>query len=82
MAGRWSSLQNGVANLAGIVAPWVTGLIVKFHGSARLAFVLTGVVHWPGHFCGVAGAPGGASGVGCTGAPSPRLFDSKIRDLK
>ena len=30
MAGRWSSLQNGVANLAGIVAPWVTGLIVEF----------------------------------------------------
>jgi len=28
MAGRWSSLQNGVANFAGIAAPWVTGLIV------------------------------------------------------
>jgi MFS family permease len=44
MAGRWSSLQNGVANLSGIVAPWVTGLIVKVHGSAHLAFVLTGGV--------------------------------------
>jgi ACS family D-galactonate transporter-like MFS transporter len=50
MAGRWSSLQNGVANLSGIVAPWVTGLIVKFHGSARLAFVLTGIVALAGAF--------------------------------
>jgi MFS family permease len=44
MAGRWSSLQNGVANFAGIAAPWVTGLIVQRIGSARLAFVVTGGV--------------------------------------
>ena len=84
MAGRWSSLQNGVANLSGIVAPWVTGLIVKFHGSARLAFVLTGVVALAGACSwgflvqrvepvewAVSGSP-----------PSPPAFDSKIRDLK
>jgi ACS family D-galactonate transporter-like MFS transporter len=44
MAGRWSSLQNGVANLSGIVAPWVAGLIVQRNGSARLAFVIAGAV--------------------------------------
>lgn len=43
-AGRWSSLQNGVANLSGIVAPWTAGLIVQLNGSSRLAFALTGVV--------------------------------------
>jgi sugar phosphate permease len=51
MAGRWSSVQNGIANLSGIVAPWVTGLIVQVHGSARLAFVLTGGVALAGAFC-------------------------------
>jgi ACS family D-galactonate transporter-like MFS transporter len=43
-AGRWSSLQNGVANLSGIVAPWTAGLIVQLNGSSRLAFAVTGVV--------------------------------------
>jgi sugar phosphate permease len=44
MAGRWSSLQNGVANFAGIAAPWLAGLIVQSRGSARLAFVIAGGV--------------------------------------
>lgn len=44
MAGRWSSLQNGFANFAGIVAPWLTGLIVQARGSARLAFAVSGAV--------------------------------------
>ena len=44
MAGRWSSLQNGIANFAGITAPWVAGMIVQTRGSARLAFVLAGGV--------------------------------------
>ncbi len=44
MAGRWSSLQNGFANFSGIVAPWLTGLIVQTRGSARLAFAFTGAV--------------------------------------
>jgi hypothetical protein len=50
MAGRWSSLQNGFANLSGIVAPWVTGLIVQINGSSRLAFVLAGGVELAGAF--------------------------------
>jgi MFS transporter, ACS family, D-galactonate transporter len=44
MAGRWSSLQNGIANFAGITAPWVAGMIVQTRGSARLAFVAAGGV--------------------------------------
>ncbi len=50
MAGRWTSLQNGVANLSGIVAPWLTGLIVQINGSSRLAFVITGGVALAGAF--------------------------------
>jgi ACS family glucarate transporter-like MFS transporter len=44
MAGRWSSLQNGIANFSGIAAPWLTGLIVEKRGSARLAFAVSGAV--------------------------------------
>jgi len=44
MAGRWASLQNGVANLSGIVAPWVSGLIMQKSGSSRMAFVAAGGV--------------------------------------
>jgi ACS family D-galactonate transporter-like MFS transporter len=50
MAGRWTSMQNGIANLAGIVAPWVAGAIVQISGSSRLAFVFTGCVAILGAF--------------------------------
>ena len=44
MAGRWTSLQNGIANLAGIVAPWFAGLVVQLTGTSRLTFLATGMV--------------------------------------
>lgn len=50
IAGRWTSLQNGIANLSGIVAPWAAGLIVQIDGSSRLAFVVTGAVALAGAF--------------------------------
>jgi MFS family permease len=50
MAGRWTSVQNGVANLAGIVAPWMAGVIVQMNGSSRMAFLLTGLVALAGAF--------------------------------
>ncbi len=50
MAGRWSSVQNGIANLSGIAAPWVAGLILQINGNSRLAFVLTGGVALVGAF--------------------------------
>ncbi len=42
MAGRWSSLQNGVANFSGIAAPWVAGLVLARQGNSRLAFTVAG----------------------------------------
>jgi MFS family permease len=50
MAGRWTSVQNGIANLSGIVAPWVAGWIVQINGSSRLAFVVAGGVALVGAF--------------------------------
>jgi MFS family permease len=50
-AGRWSSLQNGFANLSGIVAPWVAGWITEINGSARVAFVVAGAVALLGALC-------------------------------
>lgn len=44
IAGRWSSVQNGVANLSGVAAPWIAGLILKIRGSSRMAFAITGAV--------------------------------------
>ena len=63
-AGRWTGVQNGLGNCAGIVAPWVTGAILNATHSFFLAFATA---------CGVlaAGSDGilvryreeGASGV-------------------
>ena len=43
-AGRWTGIQNGIGNLAGIVAPIVTGSIVKATGKFYLAFVVVTVI--------------------------------------
>lgn len=43
-AGRWTSLQNGVGNLAGIAASWLTGVVVERTGSFHLAFVVAALV--------------------------------------
>ena len=51
-AGRWTSLQNGIGNLSGIVASWLTGMLVQQTGSFQLPFVaaaiivLTGAAMW------------------------------------
>lgn len=44
MAGRWTSLQNGIGNISGIIAPWLAGLIVQQSGSSKLAFVISAVI--------------------------------------
>jgi MFS family permease len=41
-AGKWTSFQNGFANLAGVVAPWLTGWVVDQTGQFFWAFVLAG----------------------------------------
>ena len=44
MAGRWTSIQNGIGNLAGIAAPWIAGAAVQITGSSRVAFLVAGVI--------------------------------------
>ena len=39
-AGRWTGVQNGIGNLAGVAAPTLTGIIVASTGSFLLAFVM------------------------------------------
>lgn len=43
-AGKWSGLQNFIANLAGVVAPIVTGLVVARTGHFFWAFAIAGFV--------------------------------------
>jgi MFS transporter, ACS family, D-galactonate transporter len=43
-AGRWTGFQNGFANLAGIVAPALTGWIVNRTGSFQIALGITAAV--------------------------------------
>jgi MFS family permease len=43
-AGRWSGMQNSVGNLAGVVAPWLTGRIVQDKGHFVYAFAVVSVM--------------------------------------
>jgi ACS family D-galactonate transporter-like MFS transporter len=43
-AGRWTSIQNGVGNLAGVAAPWVTGWVVDRSGHFYIAFLVTAMM--------------------------------------
>jgi cyanate permease len=38
-AGKWSGVQNCVGNMAGVVAPWLTGFVVARTGQYYWAFV-------------------------------------------
>jgi cyanate permease len=49
-AGRWTGLQNGVGNLAGITAPWLTGVSVKQTGSYYVAFAIAAAIVLIGAF--------------------------------
>ena len=42
--GQWMGIQNTVGNLAGVVAPIITGWTVEITGRFYLAFLLTGAV--------------------------------------
>ncbi len=50
-AGRWTGLQNCIANLAGVIAPYVTGLIVSQTGNYYLAFSSASVILLIGALC-------------------------------
>ena len=43
-AGRWSGMQNAIGNLAGVVAPWLTGRIVRDTGHFVYAFAVVSVI--------------------------------------
>jgi nitrate/nitrite transporter NarK len=43
-AGKWMGIQNAIGNLAGIVAPVVTGVLVDWTGRYSLGFLLAGLV--------------------------------------
>jgi len=42
--GRWTGLQNGIANFAGIVSPAVAGFVVDWTGHFTMALAITSVV--------------------------------------
>ncbi len=52
-AGRWTGFQNGFANLAGIVAPALTGFIVNRTGNFQMALAITAAVSLAGGFAWV-----------------------------
>jgi len=43
-AGKWTGLQNFLGNLAGWIAPVVTGLVVDKTGRFFWAFIITAVI--------------------------------------
>jgi MFS transporter, ACS family, D-galactonate transporter len=43
-AGRWTGLQNFIGNLAGVIAPTVTGFVVDRTGRSFWAFAITSVI--------------------------------------
>ncbi len=44
MAGRWTSLQNGIGNLSGILAPAIAGGAVEISGSSKIAFIVSAAI--------------------------------------
>ncbi len=50
-AGRWTGFQNGVGNLAGVVAPALTGYVLQRTGEFYWAFVLVAAVAVLGMAC-------------------------------
>jgi MFS family permease len=43
-SGKWTGMQNGIGNLAGVVAPFLTGVVVDRTGQFFLAFVAASIV--------------------------------------
>lgn len=54
-AGKWTSLQNGFGNFAGVAAPWFTGWVVQQTGQFYLAFLAAAIIVLLGAVCFVVG---------------------------
>jgi MFS family permease len=50
MVGRWVGVQNFIGNLAGAVAPALTGFLLDRTGSFYWPFIITAVVAWIGAY--------------------------------
>lgn len=55
VAGRWTGMQNGMGNLAGVIVPALTGFTVDWTGNFVLALVITAVVALAGGVAWVLG---------------------------
>lgn len=49
-AGRWVGLQNGIANMAGVLGPALTGVLVDWTGHFAAAFAVAAVITLGGAF--------------------------------
>lgn len=57
-AGRWTGIQNGIGNLSGIAAAWLTGVVVQQTHSFVMAFLVAACIVLAGaFFWGVAVGP-------------------------
>lgn len=56
-AGRWVGLQNGIANLAGISGPALSGFLVDWTGHFAAAFALAALITLGGAFAWCLGVP-------------------------
>lgn len=54
-AGKWTGLQNGFGNFAGIAAPWFTGWVVQQTSQFYLAFLAAAIIVLLGAVCFVIG---------------------------
>jgi MFS family permease len=50
-AGRWVGLQNGIANVAGVIGPALTGLLVGKTGNYTVPIVVTALFSLAGALC-------------------------------
>ena len=50
-AGKWVGLQNGIANMAGVAGPALTGLLVDWTGHFAAAFAVAALITLGGAFC-------------------------------
>lgn len=56
-AGRWVGLQNGIANMAGVTGPALSGLLVDWTGHFAAAFALAAIITLGGAFSWCLGVP-------------------------